>query len=376
MSDAPTPTSTIGQKVGMLVRGDATGLGELSRTFYKYIRPDRVLCVAPARPWRHDFDIYDTAIPPEIVSSPIPHPDIYSFLDGLDVVFSCETFYEPQFVDIARKKGVRTVLMPMPEYSPWIAAPRTPAPDLFILPTPWMKEKFDAHHFRTVVIPPPIDTDIFSPTQRNSASTFLHTVGRFSRLDRAGTRLIFDALPHIKSKIGLTIRSQGPVNLPSGRYGRSRNVTVTVRANTNMPTSRALYEPSLDVLVAPRRYAGLSLPIWEATGLGMPVIALNRSPESDLLPRESLVPAHISTYIDLPAGMVDVYTCNPVDLAATIDILANDPDLVANLSLHSITLAKSHSWPMLEEKYFKAFFPRRDYGLEIKPVSHEFITAE
>jgi glycosyltransferase involved in cell wall biosynthesis len=353
----------IGKGLGLIVRGDRTGLGELSRSFNKVLKPEKVLGIdmGPHRPYPSMFFEYG----PEatVVNFP-PQPEQFlKWIEGLEVIFSFETFYDPQFIELARLNNIRTVLMPMPEYLPNLANPYTEGPDLYILPTPYMKDQFDLLKFPNVVIPPPFDEERFfvslkdGEPARYEAKHLLHVIGRFAKADRAGTRILIEAIPYINHECELTIKVQGQptaVNLPEGRYNKTYVHINYFEAHDN----RMLYEDHHDALIHPRRYAGLSLPFNEAASLGLPIIALNREPENTVLPPAALVDCSVDIQMESQCGLIDVYSADPRKLAAKInELLENTDDFVPQLSHSSLSYAESLKWANLVGKYQEALHP-------------------
>ena len=73
-----------------------------------------------------------------------------------------------------------------------------------------------------------------------------------------------------------------------------------------------------DLMVLPRRYAGLCLPMNEALLSGLPVFMTNISPNNNVLPSDWLVDAQIIDQFKAKT-LIDVYGANPRQLAEMVD---------------------------------------------------------
>jgi len=103
----------------------------------------------------------------------------------------------------------------------------------------------------------------------------------------------------------------------------------------------------------PRKYGGLCLPINEALGAEMPVIAPNISPNNLWLPKEWLTPAHQS--IKLKARqVVDIYEPDLKALAQKMDQFC-DTDFYDSARGKAKELKESISWDNLLPLYTKTF---------------------
>jgi glycosyltransferase involved in cell wall biosynthesis len=131
------------------------------------------------------------------------------------------------------------------------------------------------------------------------------------------------------------------------RYGR-----VMVERHRASKDYWGVYPSYADVLVMPRRYAGLSLPVQEAASLGMGLVMLDVPPYNEMLAPESLV-ATRGPGIEVPmvGGTFTVHSGDVTALAAKMDELVRDPALCERLSKHSDLLAESLSWDVWAPRY-------------------------
>ncbi len=103
------------------------------------------------------------------------------------------------------------------------------------------------------------------------------------------------------------------------------------------------YPDDIDLLVLPRRYGGLSLPVQECAALGVPALMLQTDPYA----QEAFVHAIPSTGSspgNMKGGQVPVHTADPRALAAAIDILVAHPEQHQAASLEAGAWAETHSW--------------------------------
>lgn len=101
---------------GLIARAESDrGLGVLTRLMYEHLSPDRTLLVTVD----HDY-VQETSAFPDATLVPftgeLDEQIVKEWLDGLDVVVSCETFYDWRVLDWARELGVKTILYVMPEF--------------------------------------------------------------------------------------------------------------------------------------------------------------------------------------------------------------------------------------------------------------------
>jgi glycosyltransferase involved in cell wall biosynthesis len=213
------------------------------------------------------------------------------------------------------------------------------------------------------ILPMPVDRKRFRFTRRPSAPfdgapQFLHLAAP-AMLDRNGTGLVAAALHHVRTPIRLKTRGLRTAAGPLGGEpsGLAEKETVGQVSVAHWPPSKLniqLYDAA-DVLVLPRRYGGLSMPMLEAASLGMPVITLNVPPQSEWFPPDQLVPilAQNTQRDQMIGGRFEVYDARPEALADVIDRFATEPDLVARCSKLMDDWAETNSWDALRVHWIK-----------------------
>jgi glycosyltransferase involved in cell wall biosynthesis len=333
-------------RLGLIARADSRGLGVQTHEFFRHMHPDKVMVVdCPSlKPLPIRGDWYQDAT--WIKGLPTA-ADFRVWLKDLDVVYTAETGYGQALWQEADRAWVKTVLHANYEF-----LDRTDSPTVWAAPSTWMFHDFPDG---SVYLPVPVALDRFAAPAVNSdpagsANHFLHIVGRPAVHDRNGTRDLLDCLRLVQSEIVLTIKCQEPGYVESMIRPLPKNVTVVVDSG-DVPNYWDLYKGH-DVLVMPRRFGGLCLPVNEALASGMPVIMPNIKPNNDWLPSEWLVRA-------TPAGsfiakqVVEFYETDPRALAEKIDCFAQDPDFHRTAAETALRLAKKLSWDELKPLYKK-----------------------
>lgn len=334
-------------RIGLLFRADTRGLSTQTQETLRHLPIDKTLGIEMG-----DFSPYEERWSryPEMPRVSYdghhlrPWETVESFLADLDVVLTFETFYDDDLVTRARERGVKTACVANWEFFRWEMDPWLPRPDLFIAPSTWHLSSWPEN---TVHVPFPVARDRLPFELRTKAETFLHVAGHPATGDRNGTQLLRQALRHVRSEISLIIRAQGPAR--TAERAVPRNVHLEV-IREDIDDYWELYERG-DVLLAPRRYGGLSLPMNEALARGMPVVSLDVEPQRSFLPAASLVSPHRERPLKCQAGFVERWTATAQGIASKIEELARDDALVEDLSRKADAHADSISWEALAPRF-------------------------
>jgi glycosyltransferase involved in cell wall biosynthesis len=329
-------------QVGLIARADSRGLGIQTKAFHDAIRPAKTMVVdcpsANPLPLRQDWYPGATWI------HGLPTADDFqSWLQDLDVVYTAETGYGQALWDEAERQGVRTVLHLNYEF-----LDVTDRPTVWAAPSMWHYD--DIPFANKCFLPVPIE---LHPADFPTAGRrFLHVVGRPAIYDRNGTEDLLHALQCVQSEIDVTFTCQDPSYVSSllARYSIPANVTVH-QLSGDVTDRWDLYRGQ-DVLVMPRRFGGLCLPVNEALGAGLPVVMPDISPNNTWLPSGWLVPArHKASF--RAKQHIEVFETDCEALAATIDQLAGDDGFYMNSAQKARELAQSLSWDELKSTYEK-----------------------
>ena len=306
-------------RLGIIARSDNTGLGNQTMELVKMLNPDKILLINSSffnenqqhPEWYKDYNATQTTHGMPTIR------EIRTFLENLDVVISCETFYHLEFVSIAKERGVKTILQYNYELFGNLAHPEWPLPDVLLAPSIWnldvVIEKFGKKS-KVVHLPPPTDYSLFSEAKEINFSKdhkrILHIGGKKAAKDRNGTDSIFEMVKYSKEDYEIVIKSQTRFD--------SLCKDPRVKIEIGNPNNRQDMYKGFDAMVLPRRYAGLCLPMNEALMSGIPVFMTDISPNNAILPPEWLAE---SNKIDKfkAKSFVDVYEANPQKLAKIVD---------------------------------------------------------
>lgn len=220
------------------------------------------------------------------------------------------------------------------------------------LPTSWHADRFPDATF----LPMPVDTRRFQPREGPiTAARFFHLAAP-AMDDRNGTGLVRAALPYVGSTCTLTTRGVLTIDGDDApQLSASQTVgNVAVRHFPAAPTPEDVYPTACNVLVLPRRYGGLSLPMLEAAALGWPIVSLDLPPQDEWLPLTTRVPvSETPTYTPMIGGSEAVYDARPEDLAAVLDLLATDRLVFADARDASLAHAAANSWDTLLPRWLE-----------------------
>ena len=307
---------------GIIARCDNTGLGNQTRDLVRMLSPDRILLVNSAKfnnnkQYPEWYDGYNVTMTNGFPTK----QEVAIFMDGLNSVLTCETFYHPHFINLAQRRKVKTLMQYNYEFLDHLNKPDMPLPTYMISPSYWKVDETIAkfgNDTKVVHIPPPIYLNDFKSARENNMSKdhkrILHIGGKAASQDRNGTQTVIDMLRHSKADYELVIRSQSELNI---NYKDSR-LTVEIG---NIDSRSEMYN-GFDAMVMPRRYAGLCLPMNEALVSGLPVFMTDISPNNQILPRDWLVSSSkVSTL--MTRVKLDVYEADVRELAKKVDRYIN-----------------------------------------------------
>jgi glycosyltransferase involved in cell wall biosynthesis len=328
----------------MIVRGEARGLGHLTREVWRHLKPDRALVVDMGE-WARGFPRHDDWYPNAWHvtfngSDPAGAFDLgtmHKFADGLDALYTAETAYDWRFPPIAREHGCRTILHSMPE----LHAPHlTELVDRVWLPTPWRAE----HHPDAPLVPIPVALDrwptVTAADPEDGPLRVLHVAGHAAAMDRNGTRLFAEAIRWCTEPMHITVRSQDPAVPAPQPFG-----PVTVEVVTETAGEYWEAYSGHHVLVMPRRYGGLCLPAQEAMAAGLALVMPNVSPNGWW--PALLVEGGRGPQFQAPCGPLDTFAADPRHLAHVLDRLARDRGNLSAQQVAARLWAIGSSWETL-----------------------------
>lgn len=332
-------------RLGTVCYATKQGLGYLAKSFYEAgLVTDVMVFKHPHgdRPSQMQWYPEGTI---ELQARPFVGNSIERWLDDLDAVLFFESPFCWRFADRCRERGVKTIIMPMYEWS-LIDPPHKF--DLYLNPSLLDQDYFPQGTF----IPVPVPQDTWQ--QRTVARRFLHNSGNIGSRNHKGTLELLQAMQYVSSPIDLTIRTQqrsGLFRLVSQVPGILNDKRITF-VNHEIPYETLFND--FDVYVAPEKYNGLSLPLQEAYAAGMLVITTDRYPINTWLPKEALIPVESTHKVQVARGHMEIEESivNPRVIAETIDKWYGQ--VIARQSLWGGDWAGENSWEVLKPRYIKA----------------------
>jgi hypothetical protein len=339
-------------RIGLIARSDNTGLGNQTKELADMLKPDKILIIDASLfnrnvQYHNRYSEYNCKISRGAPSNTL----VNNFLNHLDVVISCETFYNPQFVKLAKLNNVKTILQYNYELLDYLTDSEALLPDVLLAPSMWMlddiKNKF-GDKCRVQYLPPPTNPTLFKDTMNlnieKKHKRILHIGGKPAMADRNGTNVVLDMLNYSKAEYELVIATQ--VKLKSS----SDDPRLKVSLN-NVKDRQNMYK-NFDAMILPRRYAGLCLPMNEALLSGLPVFMTDISPNNIILPEEWLVRSEPKQEI-LTRTKLKVYEANAEQLAKKIDNYINSNDNTKDKKLAYEIGIKNFAVQNLKDKYFQ-----------------------
>lgn len=348
-------------KIGLLAFSTNTGLGYQTLEFAQNMNPDKVLIADLSRHngvQTHHDRFKGARIDPCNSPNYLSNESCEWLVDGMDVIFVCETPLNYYLFKYAKLKGVKIVQQFNYEFLDYFRNPNLPAPDIFAAPTNWNIQNVENLNLAKVERwPVPVDTNKIRFRNITKAKTLVHIIGRPAAHDRNGTRLFLLAAHYFGRRFKYKVYLQEPkesraishfkeikslLDRAKIELGENLEIITDVADNSEMYTSG-------DILILPRKYGGLCLPMWEALSAGMPVIMPFISPNDDILPHNWLTRAYISSNFHAHTN-IDLYDANPAHLMETIEFVAKD---ISRANLQAKELADDMSWTNQKPKYLE-----------------------
>lgn len=349
-------------KIGLLAFSSNTGLGYQTREFYKYIKPDKVLIADISKLNNMPVDHFWCKTNC-LISDGIPTNEQCEWLvNDMDVVFFAETPLNYHLIEYANNKSVKTILHANPEFMDYWDKKYLPKPSLIALPSPWKKKEIEKLNIAPVkVLRVPVDTEKFLFKRRSNAKKFIHIVGRPTAEDRNGTLSFLEAIKEIgiDKNYKFVVCYQTPQEernkiyfkpILKSIYETKEKLKKNLLIKIDVKDNKEIYKYG-DVLVLPRAYGGLCLPVNEALACGMPVIMTNIEPNYSILPSKWLVEALIEKSFKTHTE-ITIYRPDIDDLIAKMKLMKKNSLTKSKLAYK---LAQELSWNNQYINYIETF---------------------
>lgn len=310
-------------KVGSVVLATDQGLGYLAREFFKHGIIQKVFIKNHSSRKNH-YEWYPAAARMQ---------NEFELIQECDTLLFFEEVWDWKVIVEARKRGVKTVLMPMYECT---RNPLPYQPDVIISPSLLDQQYYPDSEF----IPVPVE----APWRlREKAEVFVHNAGNGGIGGRNGTKELLEAMKYVKSPIKLIVRSQVPLGMIPAHAQIDDRIEFRVGQFDDIWSEG-------DVFVFPEKFNGLSLPLQEAYASGMLVMAGNRFPINTWLPNEPLIPVDHYSKQRISVEF-DSAIYHPFTIALKIDDWFGKD--ISEFSERGKVWAEENSWEKLKEKYIK-----------------------
>jgi glycosyltransferase involved in cell wall biosynthesis len=338
-------------RLGIIARADKTGLGNQTKELVDMLQPDKILLIDSSHfngnkqypEWYDGYDIKTTQ------AGFISNMEVNDFLGGIDVLISCEIFYNKRLSALAHRRGIKTILQYNYEFFEYFVVDGMRLPSVLVAPSVWnidIMEKAYGHATNLVYLPPPTTPEIFVEAKEANLAKkhkrILHIAGKRANSDRNGTDIIVEMLKYSKADYELVIKVQGD-------YEPDCDDPRLTIDNSN-PDNRAELYSGFDLMVLPRKYGGLCLPMNEALLSGLPVIMTDISPNNHVLPKEWLVRAEYAGRVEFK-GPVELYETDPAELAKLVDRYMQHSNIAEQKAKAFDIGFKTFSPDVLKDKY-------------------------
>lgn len=303
----------------IIARADLTGLGVQSRNWVRLLNPNK-LAVINSRIFNNNeqhLEWYDGR-DGYTINGFIKNNEINPILKGVDVLLTFEIPYSYDLINVAKSRGVKTIIQNNWEFTDYLSQPHLPLPDLLLNHSYWHLDEQKklwpqvADYCPTPIFIEDYDEIMLQNMDRDSDKRrFLHVAGRKTHEDRNGTIDLIESMKNFPAKYDfeLVIKTQN-TEIPEINDQR------IIIDRSGVTNEKELYR-NFDAMIMPRRYGGACLPMNEALAAGLPVIMTDIDPNNKILPKEWLVSAeHKGSF--MTRTKIDLYSVNRAALASKV----------------------------------------------------------
>ena len=349
------------KKLSMIVYDTTTGLGYQTREFFNLLKPDKILLVnlndyngLPLQGFYHQFRNK------RIVRGIPTSEDLEWLTDDVDNVFIIETPLNYDLFRIANIKNVKVFMQYNYEFMQILRNTNLGHPDVLIAPTVWHYEDVDRYAKAMNIEHVQINVPVYKPykVRVNRTYRIFHIGGRVAEQDRNGTSIFLDVVRYIGKQQRFDLYLLKPRDDKTSRLfhdtGIKSKIDELLRDGYNLhvywdtPSRWSMYRDG-GVMLLPRRYGGLCMPMIEALSLAIPVLMPNISPNNYYLPKNFLYEATkghtLSTLGEY--GSVETYNSS---IESILDVIRN-LDIKKEILRARYAYRKHFDFQELEKKY-------------------------
>ncbi len=333
-------------KIGIIGYYNKSGLGNIVKNFRKNLDIECQFVI------KHPIKGVDENIPGEVAYGDL-EPTIEQFEEFLNfnptTVIAIETPFNWEFLPLMKQRNIRVVYIPMIDCVRFNEMKHKECVDSWIMINRLGFAMAQQNRLSAEYLPYPIDTEYFEFKER-TGKVFLHNAGYYElvkgQIDaHKGTDLVIEAFKHLPElTLAMNAITDVPINIP--------NIILQVN---EYEESKSLYTVG-DIYVAPSRWEGLGLPLYEAMACGMPLITTDAPPMNDLPIdsqfRVSCVPFQV------PHGTGIAYQVDMEDLVKKIH-KASERDLTRVSYRNREIIEQRFSWKVLKKKYERIVYSRK-----------------
>lgn len=338
-------------KIGLLAFSTNTGLGIQTHNFYKHMKPHKTLIADLSK--LNGMAVDHDKFPNAMIADGIPECRYMDWLtDDVDVVFVCETPLNYCLFEKAKAKNVPVILQYNYEFLDYLNQPRLEPPTVLAAPTIWHKNDVEKLNIAPVIdLPVPTDASNIDFREISECRTISHVAGRQAIHDRNGTITFIRAAMKCGGKFNYKIYAQS-IDAATDRLIIEAQKSIDLEVIYDIPNYFDIYKDG-DVMVLPRKYGGLCLPMQEALTAGMPVIMSDVEPNYQRLPKQWLVKAEKKGSF-MTRTQIDLYETD-VDHLAFKMCEFGDKEFMAWSNKEAIEIGKALRWENLKPYYDSIF---------------------
>ena len=324
-----------------------------SKDLYRYLRPDKTLVKGDDMDFSLRYFRNKSKIKSEFTKE-----DIDWLTEDMDIVIAIDDDYCGGLLyKVAKRKGVKSVLMYNFDQLEQAINPELALPDMFLACSKWhfddVKKAF-GNIARVEYIPFPVSRDI-PFTRRKKARNFVHITGDDFLDDENGTEIFIQALFSVQEDINIRIFAQrdlvGQV-LPSED---GETLAHSLQISRKPLNDLEFLFKNMDVLVLPRRFGGLSMIANMAMSVGVIPMMPNVEPQNDYLNPLMLTPIR-GIHMAQRKTAFEKFDVDPITVAMHMDHLSKTSHaVIGELSDYCDVFATAISWQNLLPRYMRMF---------------------